>query len=126
MKHEYDFSKARRGRIFPKDSHKTEVRIELDKKLIEFLEKIIDQAGRGSIDSFINDAIREKLESGRSALLNNAGAKPQERTGPSSVPRALSRLTRLAVGNSTGSDDRITKDYPKNSGVKKTVRRVSK
>jgi hypothetical protein len=66
MKRELDFSKARRGALVPEDPNKTRATIWLDKKLVDYLQSIVDRAGGGSYEDFVNELLCQRvLSSGR-------------------------------------------------------------
>jgi uncharacterized protein (DUF4415 family) len=59
MKRQYDFSKARKGPLIPKDPGKTEITIRLDNDVIEHFQSSVDRAGGGNYQTLINDALRD-------------------------------------------------------------------
>jgi len=61
MKHEYDFSKARRGAVVPIPKGKTRITIRLDEDVIEWFRRQVEQAGGGNYQSLINDALRQHI-----------------------------------------------------------------
>jgi len=65
MKREYDFSKARRGPLVPKEPGKTRVTIRLDNDVIEYFLSTVDRAGGGNYQTLINDALREYIRGTR-------------------------------------------------------------
>jgi hypothetical protein len=66
MKHEFDFSKARRGRLIPRDPNKTRVTIWLDRALVDYLLSVVDRAGGGSWEDFVNELLCQRvLSNGR-------------------------------------------------------------
>jgi hypothetical protein len=58
MKPKFDFSKARRGPLVPKDPNKTLVSIRLDNHALNFLGEMIDRSGGGSLENLINNVLR--------------------------------------------------------------------
>jgi uncharacterized protein (DUF4415 family) len=58
MKAEYDFSKARRGALAPAAPGKTRITIRLDNELIEWFRAQVNEAGGGSYQSLINEALK--------------------------------------------------------------------
>ncbi len=52
-----DFARARRGAIVPVDSGKTKISIRLDKRVIDHFRSVVDEAGGGSYQTLINDAL---------------------------------------------------------------------
>ena len=61
MKHEYDFSEARRGAVVPIPKGKTRITIRLDEDVIEWFRRQVEQAGGGNYQSLINDALRQHI-----------------------------------------------------------------
>ena len=52
-----DFSKAKRGAIVPLEPGKTKISIRLDTAVIEYFRQRVDEAGGGSYQTLINDAL---------------------------------------------------------------------
>jgi uncharacterized protein (DUF4415 family) len=61
MKDEYDFSQAKRGAIEPMPAGKTRITIRLDEEVIVWFRQQVEQAGGGSYQTAINDALREYI-----------------------------------------------------------------
>lgn len=61
MKREFDFSKARRGPLVPRDPKKTRVTIWLDTRLVDYLQSVVDRAGGGSWEDFINELLCQRI-----------------------------------------------------------------
>jgi len=61
VKREYDFSKARRGRVVPLPKGKTRITIRLDTDVLDWFRKRVDDAG-GNYQTLINQALRRHLE----------------------------------------------------------------
>ena len=59
MKPKFDFSKARRGPLVPKDPNKTLVSIRLDNHALNYLGEMVDRSGGGSLENVINNVLRE-------------------------------------------------------------------
>ncbi len=68
MRKEYDFSKAKRGPIFPIPKGKTRITIRLDDDILDWFRQQVDEAGGGSYQSMINDALRHHIASRREPL----------------------------------------------------------
>lgn len=64
MKHEYDFSKGRRGPIAPPEPGKTRITIRLDNSVLDHFRKRVHEMGGGNYQSLINDALREYIRRG--------------------------------------------------------------
>ncbi len=61
MRKEYDFSKAKRGRVVRVPKGKTRITIRLDDDLLEWFRAQVDRAGGGNYQTVINDALREHV-----------------------------------------------------------------
>ena len=61
MRKEYDFSKAKRGRVVRVPKGKTRITIRLDDDLLEWFRAQVDRAGEGNYQTVINDALREHV-----------------------------------------------------------------
>ena len=68
MKHEYDFSKAKRGPAIPVPKGKTRITIRLDEDIIDWFRSQVDQAGGGNYQTLINDALRQYIATAREPL----------------------------------------------------------
>jgi uncharacterized protein (DUF4415 family) len=90
-----DFSQAKRGPVVKSDPGKTKISIRLDNSVIDAFRALADQAGGGSYQTLINDALvaylhqRTVLEAVRQVVREELGAaKPESRrsTAPLSSP----------------------------------------
>jgi uncharacterized protein (DUF4415 family) len=61
MKDHYDFSKGRRGPVIPMPPGKTRITIRIDEDLLEWFKKKVEDAGGGSYQAMINDALRQYI-----------------------------------------------------------------
>ena len=61
MKKEYDFSKAKRGPVVRIPKGKTRITIRLDDDVLDWFRGQVEQAGGGSYQNLINDALREHI-----------------------------------------------------------------
>lgn len=68
MKREYDFSKAKRGPVIPVPKGKTRITIRLDEDVIAWFRSQVEQAGGGSYQTLINDALRQHIARAREPL----------------------------------------------------------
>ncbi len=68
MKKEYDFSKAKRGSVFPVPKGKTRITIRLDSDILDWFRKQVEDAGGGNYQTLMNAALREYLERQREPL----------------------------------------------------------
>jgi uncharacterized protein (DUF4415 family) len=62
MKREYDFSKARRGPVVRVPKGKTRITIRLDDDVLAWFREQVHQAGGGSYQTLINEALRRHIE----------------------------------------------------------------
>jgi hypothetical protein len=63
MKKEYDFTRGKRGAVLPAPHGKTRITIRLDNDLLEWFRDRVHQAGGGSYQTLINDALRSFIGS---------------------------------------------------------------
>jgi uncharacterized protein (DUF4415 family) len=68
MKKEYDFSKGRRGPVVRVPPEKVRVTIRLDKDILDWFRREVDQAGGGNYQTLINGALRAAIEHKQEAL----------------------------------------------------------
>jgi hypothetical protein len=125
MKRELDFSKARRGALVPRDSNKTRVTISLDKKLVDYLQSIVDRAGGGSYEDFVNELLCQRVLSSRPEV---RGIKSRLSKNGAGQDKLFTALTILDTGevrtlhsgrpDSTGSADRRVQSNKKTHGGK--------
>ena len=62
MKHEYDFGKAKRGPVVRAGQSKTRITIRLDKDVLAWFRKQVDDAGGGNYQTLINAALRSHVQ----------------------------------------------------------------
>lgn len=58
---EVDFSRARRGAVLKPEPGKTKISIRLDNAVLEHFRRVADEAGGGSYQTLINDALLEHI-----------------------------------------------------------------
>jgi uncharacterized protein (DUF4415 family) len=68
MKKEYDFSKGRRGPVVKVPPDKIRVTIRLDKDILDWFRRQVDDAGGGNYQTLINDALRSFVHRKQEAL----------------------------------------------------------
>lgn len=68
MKRNYDFSKGKRGAIFPMPPGKTRITIRLDNDILDWFRDKVEAQGGGSYQTMINDALREHIKTGEKGL----------------------------------------------------------
>jgi uncharacterized protein (DUF4415 family) len=62
MRKEYDFSKARRGPVLPVATGKTRITIRIDDDVLDWFRQQVHEAGGGSYQTLINQALRRIKE----------------------------------------------------------------
>ena len=70
MKKEYDFSNAKRGAVIPSPPGKTRITIRIDTDLLNWFREQVENAGGGSYQTLINEALREHVAN-RDGVLEN-------------------------------------------------------
>lgn len=68
MKKEYDFSRGKRGAVRKSAPGKTRITIRIDEEVLRWFRDQVHQAGGGSYQTRINDALRRFIESQDSPL----------------------------------------------------------
>jgi len=68
MRKQYDFSKGRRGAVVPIPPGKTRITIRLDDDILDWFRERVDEAGGGSYQTLINQALRSVMESPRESV----------------------------------------------------------
>ena len=68
MKKEYDFSKGKRGAIVPPAAGKTRITIRLDDEILAWFRETVNEAGGGSYQTLINDALRNYMQGKKEPL----------------------------------------------------------
>lgn len=61
MKSEYNFSKGKRGAVVRAPKGKTRITIRIDDDILDWFRKEVDEAGGGSYQTLINNALREHI-----------------------------------------------------------------
>jgi len=62
MKKQYDFSKGKRGAVIKVPRGKSRITIRLDDDVLDWFRKQVDDAGGGSYQNLINQALRAYIE----------------------------------------------------------------
>jgi len=62
MKKNYDLSKAKRGAVLQTPAGKTRITIRIDDDVLEWFRKQVHEAGGGSYQTLINQALRAHME----------------------------------------------------------------
>lgn len=62
MRDEYDFSQGKRGAVTPAPGGKTRITIRLDDDVLDWFRSQVDEAGGGSYQTLINQALRRHIE----------------------------------------------------------------
>lgn len=68
MKDEYDFSHGKRGAVLPVPPGKTRITIRIDSDVLDWFREAADQAGGGSYQTLMNQALREYIQSQKEPL----------------------------------------------------------
>ena len=119
MKPRFDFSKARRGPLVPKDPNKTLVSFRLDNYALEYLAEMVDRGGGGSLENVINTVLSDLI-----AVCERFPVAQREyffaRTARANLPGALEFLSKAGINKP--ADDNTTRARTKKSTPKKAVR----
>lgn len=67
MKDHYDFSKGKRGAIFPLPPNHTKVTVAIDNEILDFLSAEATRRGGASFCGMVNEGLREFMEAHRRA-----------------------------------------------------------
>lgn len=62
MKKEYDFSKGKRGAVVKVPGRKSRITIRIDDDVLDWFRDRVDEAGGGSYQTMMNDALRKYIE----------------------------------------------------------------
>ena len=62
MKEEYDFSNAKRGAVITPPPGKTRITVRIDTDVLNWFREQVHNAGGGSYQTLINDALREHMQ----------------------------------------------------------------
>lgn len=65
MKRHYDFSKGRRGPVFPLEPGKTRITIRIDNEVLDHFRNQVEKAGGGNYQTLINQALRDHIRGAR-------------------------------------------------------------
>jgi BrnA antitoxin of type II toxin-antitoxin system len=68
MKHEYDFSRSKRGPVDPLPSGKTRITIRLDDEVLAWFKAEVHAAGGGNYQTLVNAALLEHIRRRREPL----------------------------------------------------------
>jgi uncharacterized protein (DUF4415 family) len=68
MKKEYDFSKGKRGAVVTPSVGKTRITIRLDDDVLDWFRDTVNEAGGGSYQTMINDALRSYIQEKKEPL----------------------------------------------------------
>jgi uncharacterized protein (DUF4415 family) len=68
MKHEYDFSRAKRGAVVAVPKGKTRITIRLDDEILNWFRDQVERAGGGNYQTLINHVLRQHIEQAREPL----------------------------------------------------------
>jgi hypothetical protein len=62
MKRNYEFKHGKRGAVIPAESGKTRITIRIDDAILRWFREEVHEAGGGSYQTAINDALRNFIE----------------------------------------------------------------
>jgi len=82
MKKQYDFSKSKRGAVIKVPRGKSRITIRLDDDVLDWFRQQVDDAGGGSYQNLINQALRahiERSEEPQERLRRRAAGKTAEK-----------------------------------------------
>lgn len=68
MKHEYDFSKAKRGPVVPIPPGKTRITIRIDDDVLQWFKDQVHAAGGGNYQTLMNTVLRDHMRKEREPL----------------------------------------------------------
>jgi hypothetical protein len=118
MKPKFDFSKARRGALVPKDPSKTLISIRLDNLALDYIAAMVDRSGGGSLENVINTVLSDLI-----AVCERVPLAEREsffaRAARADLPHALKVLFRTGAGSAL--NDKIIRPRPKKSRPKRAV-----
>ena len=94
MKKSYDFSRGKRGPVFPSPPGKTRITIRLDNEILEWFRGRVEARGGGSYQAMINVALREYTQRGGEPLETYLRQIIREELGHSSLRSRVSSRVR--------------------------------
>jgi uncharacterized protein (DUF4415 family) len=62
MRHEYDFSRGKRGAVIPAEGGKTRITIRLDTDILDWFRDQVNETGGGNYQPMINNALRQHMQ----------------------------------------------------------------
>jgi len=68
MKKQYDFSRGKRGPVITPPPGKTRITIRIDDDILDWFRARVDEAGGGSYQAMINQALRDCIRSDQETL----------------------------------------------------------
>jgi len=118
MKPKFDFSKARRGALVPKDRSKTLISVQLDNRALDYIATMVDRSGGGSLENVINTVLSDLI-----AACERLPLAEREyffaRAARADLPQALEILRKADFGNPP--DNKIIRPRPRKSRHKRAV-----
>lgn len=96
MRKEYDFSKAHRGPVVPIPQGKTRITIRLDNEILDWFRARVNEAGGGSYQTLINEALRRIVEASPEPLEVVVRRVVRQELGQARTSRQRRRKTRAA------------------------------
>lgn len=62
MKAKYDFSKGKRGAVYPSSDKKVRITIRLDRDIVNWFRTKVEEQGGGNYQTMLNNALRKHME----------------------------------------------------------------
>jgi uncharacterized protein (DUF4415 family) len=62
MRKFYDFSKGKRGPVVPTPPGKSRITIRIDDEVLDWFKQVVENAGGGSYQTLMNDALRDHIQ----------------------------------------------------------------
>ena len=84
-----DFSRAKRGAVVKPEPGKTKISIRLDNAILDYFRSAVDEAGGGSYQTLINDALLAYIQ--RRSVLEAVRQVVREELAPAKSGRGLTR-----------------------------------
>ena len=86
---DFDFSRAKRGAVVKAAPGKTKISIRLDKSILDYFRRVVDESGGGSYQTLMNDALLAYIQ--QRSVLDAVRQVVREELSPSRHGRGLSR-----------------------------------
>ena len=90
-----DFSNAKRGAVIALETGKTKISIRLDNSVVEYFRGVVEQAGSGSYQTLINDALAAYIQ--QRSMLDSVRQVVREELSPEKHSLRDGRFRSVAV-----------------------------